>query len=259
MFMKQILLLLISCLSLRGNAQTELAIRSTVFVVEKEKNIVWAQKIDGGTVFSFVVEMAALQKFKTGVIIGIQFNNKKAIMPDNERINVSNIDVPYIRAEYFAMHYAGIIFAMNPMKNSKFPEHSKMVEMKTIVREHLEPSNIVKACCEDRTSNGIQFILPSPMTELSLERDVFIFNNWVFVDKRNLPNPPLLIYPVSGHWIDTARILDSTHPSVSKGWDQKNNIKVRPNTSETDKWVITPVTRYERCSWQARYKFSGRC
>jgi hypothetical protein len=114
------------------------------------------------------------------------------------------------------------------------------MKMSTVINRNEESSNLIRVCCEERTANGFEFTIPAGMTVKDLERAVYIYNDLAFTDQSK-GFFPVLVFPVSGHWNDTARIVDITTPGVSKGWEQGNNIKVRPNTSGTDKWVITPV------------------
>jgi hypothetical protein len=239
--MKKLLLSLLACgMFASAFAQIELQVNASVIVVDNMENMVYARKTIAGNMFSFSVEEKDIKKFQSGKIISVRFEAKKVTLPpEDERITISDLEVPFIKAQEFSMKVDGLEKLSKPaqIKNKVQPTFMKMY---TVMNRTDESSTLVRVCCEEKTANGFEFTIPTGMTVLDLEREVYIYSGLAFTDQRK-GVPSLLVFSASGRWIDTTRIPDSTHPSVSKGWEQKDNIKVRPNTSETDKWIITPV------------------
>lgn len=241
--MKRILLSLLACgMCVNSFAQIELQVSASVIAVDNMKNMVYSRKTNEGNIFSFSVEEKDIKKFQSGKIINVRFDAKKVtIPPEDERITISDLEVPLIRANELSMKVFSLemVGKPTPVKNKVQPTIMKMY---TVSNRTEESSTLVRVCCEEKTANGFEFTIPTGMTAKDLEREVYIYNDLAFTDQ-NKEMVPALVFPVSGRWIDSTAQIDTTNPRApTKGWEQKTNIKVRPNTAESEKWVITPVS-----------------
>ncbi len=221
--------------------QLEIWAKASVIAPDQAKNIVYARKIEGAIMFRFFVKKEYINKFHAGEAISIQFNNKKVSIPEKKgtqevRIGISDIEIPTIRANDF---YLQLLVMQKADKFTEF-KNKTQPSMRKMLTEVYRKSKLVKACCDEGTKNGIEFILPADWTEENLKREVYIYNDLVLTDQINT-EPPLLVFPISGYWVDSARQIDTPH-YPTKWIDFGDNIKMRPNTGESEKWVITPVS-----------------
>jgi len=241
--MKKILLLVLACGIFISSFSQKYSTVAAVIIVDAAKKKVYARTIPDGKVFQFLIKDDDVKKFSAGKEMFATFDTDKVSIAEGPVI-VSGLEIPLLRAADFRYQVAGIQAASMPKETnvltSGITAPAEVVIMLT--RPLRNNSNMARACCYESNSQGIEFNLPNGMIDEDLKREVYPIGDIVLVDKREQTNSPIRCFSITGVWADTTSNTNGVDGgAVKTGVELGKNIKARPNTSETEKWKVTPI------------------